>query len=409
MPAFKFEAADDTGRILQGVLEADSERHARQLLRERGLSPLMAQAVLAQSKAAGGAFARRRLSPTDLMLCTRQLANLIGARLPMEQSLAALIEQTEKPAAREIWASVRSRVTGGASLASAMGEHPKEFDQVYRALIAAGEDSGNLAQVLMRLADYLETRGALKAKVVAALAYPAIVSVIAILIVIGLMTYVVPQVVGVFTSTKQQLPILTQMLVWLSGFLRSWGWLVLLFCVATLWVLRRALEQPVLKARWHARLLTLPIVGPLVRALETERFASTLAILVAGGVPLLRALEAAQKTIHNRALYARVVEAIGRVREGASLARALQSAGNEASGAKFPPVLIHLIASGEQTGDLPHMLSRAADIQSRELERRTVMLTALLEPALIVGMGGLVLLIVLAVLMPIIEINSLVK
>ena len=409
MPAFKFEAVEETGRLVQGVLEADSERHARQLVRERGLSPLMTQAVLVQDKTSGAVFFRRRLSLTDLMLCTRQLANLIGARLPMEQSLAALVEQTEKAAAREVWASVRSRVMAGATLASAMAEHPREFDQVYRALIAAGEDSGNLPEVLMRLADYLETRGALKAKVVAAFTYPAVVSIIAMLIVIGLMTYVVPQIVGVFMSTKQQLPLLTQLLVGLSGFLRSWGWLVLIVCIFVIWLVRRALKQPFLKARWHARLLMLPVAGPLVRALETERFASTLAILVSGGVPLLRALEAAQKTIYNRALYARVLQAITRVREGASLSRALQATSSEASSAKFPAVLIHLIASGEQTGTLSEMLRRAADIQSRELERRTLMLSALLEPALIVGMGGLVLLIVLAVLMPIIEINSLVK
>lgn len=409
MPAFRFEAADETGRITKGVMEADSERHARQLVRERGLSPLLAELVQVEGKAGGGAFYRRRLSATDLTLCTRQLANLIGARLPMEQSLAALIEQAEKPAMREVWAAVRSRVTGGSGLAAAMAEHPKEFDPVYRALISAGEDSGNLGQVLQRLADYLETRGALKSKVVAALAYPAIVSVIAVVIVIGLMTYVVPQVVGVFTSTKQALPILTQLLVWLSAFLIKWGWLLLIVLVAGGWLLVRTLKQPAVKARWHAKLLTLPVIGPMVRALETERFASTLAILVSGGVPLLRALEAAQKTINNVALNARVLQAIGRVREGATLARALQAAGNEKSGAKFPPVLIHLISSGEQTGDLPAMLGRAADIQSRELERRTVTLTALLEPALIVGMGGLVLLIVLAVLMPIIEINSLVK
>jgi general secretion pathway protein F len=402
MPAFRFEAADETGRITKGVMEADSERHARQLVRERGLSPLLAELVQVEGKAGGGAFYRRRLSATDLTLCTRQLANLIGARLPMEQSLAALIEQSEKPAMREVWAAVRSRVTGGSGLAAAMAEHPKEFDPVYRALISAGE-------VLQRLADYLETRGALKSKVVAALAYPAIVTVIAVVIVIGLMTYVVPQVVGVFTSTKQALPILTQILVWLSAFLIKWGWLLLIVLVAGGWLLIRTLKQPAVKARWHAKLLTLPVIGPMVRALETERFASTLAILVSGGVPLLRALEAAQKTINNVALNARVLQAIGRVREGATLARALQSAGNEKSGAKFPPVLIHLISSGEQTGDLPAMLGRAADIQSRELERRTVTLTALLEPALIVGMGGLVLLIVLAVLMPIIEINSLVK
>jgi general secretion pathway protein F len=213
----------------------------------------------------------------------------------------------------------------------------------------------------------------------------------------------------VFQSTKQELPLLTRVMVWISGFLRQWGWLLAIVLAAGGFVLARVLQQPLVKAQWHARLLTLPIVGPIIRALETERFASTLAILVSGGVPLLRALEAAQRTINNVALNARVAEAIGRVREGAGLAKALAAQSDQGAAGKFPPVLIHLIASGERTGELPVMLQRAADIQARDLERRTLTLTALMEPALVVGMGGLVLLIVLAVLMPIIEINSLVK
>lgn len=403
MPAFRFEASDANARVQNGVIEADSERHARQLLRERGLSPLMAEPLRDNARARIG-FGKR-LSAADLSLATRQLANLIGARLPVEQSLTALIEQTEKPAIREIWASVRSRVMAGSGLASAMAEHPREFSPVYRALVSAGEDSGNLQLVLARLADYLETRGALRAKVFAALTYPAIVSVIAVLILIGLMTYVVPQVVGVFASTKQELPVLTRIMIWLSATIRQWGWLMALVLVGLVFAVRNALSRPAVRARWDATVLGLPIAGPMVRALETERFASTLAILVAGGVSLLRALEAAQKTVNNLALAARVHEAIGRVREGVPLARALQSTGN----VRFPPVLIHLIASGEQTGDLPNMLTRAAEIQTRELERRTITLTALLEPALIVFMGAMVLTIVLAVLMPIIEINSLIK
>jgi general secretion pathway protein F len=406
MAAFRYEAATLAGSLTRGVIEADSERHARQLLRERGDTPVSIELVEQKSAAAGF---RRKLSANDLALATRQLANLIGARLPMEASLAALIEQTERREAREVWAAVRSRVMAGASLAAGMADFPREFDTVYRALIAAGEDSGNLGRVLEKLADYLETRGALRAKVVGAMTYPAIVTVIALIIVIALMTYVVPQVVGVFQSTKQELPLLTRVMVWISGFLRQWGWLLAIVLAAGGFVLARVLQQPLVKAQWHARLLTLPIVGPIIRALETERFASTLAILVSGGVPLLRALEAAQRTINNVALNARVAEAIGRVREGAGLAKALAAQSEQGAAGKFPPVLIHLIASGERTGELPVMLQRAADIQARDLERRTLTLTALMEPALVVGMGGLVLLIVLAVLMPIIEINSLVK
>jgi general secretion pathway protein F len=404
MPAFKYEAADAAGRALSGVLEADSDRHARQILRDRNLTPLSTETVAEGGSAKSITF-RRRLSSTDLTLATRQLANLIGARLPLEQSLSALIEQTEKPAGRDVWAAVRSKVTGGSSFANAMAEFPKEFPDVYRALIAAGEESGDLPNVLIRLADWLENRGALKGKVFAALTYPAIVSVIAIVIVIALMTYVVPQVVGVFTSTKQQLPFLTVALIAISDFIRGWWWALLLLLVAAIVMVHRSLQVPAIRMQWHTRMLSLPIVGALVRAIETERFASTLSILTAGGVPLLRGLEAARHTIANNALAAKVEHAIVRVREGTSLARALQSA----EGAKFPPVLIHLIASGEQTGRLPDMLQRAADIQTKELERRTMALTSLLEPILILVMGGIVLMIVLAVLMPIIEINQLVR
>lgn len=404
MPAFKYEAADATGRALTGVLEADSERHARQILRDRSLTPL-ATAPIEQGASAKSITFRRRLNSTDLTLATRQLANLIGARLPLEQALSALIEQTEKPSGREVWAAVRSKVTGGASFASALAEFPKEFPDVFRALIAAGEESGDLPNVLMRLADWLENRGALKSKVFAALTYPAIVSVIAVVIVVALMTYVVPQVVGVFTSTKQQLPFLTVALIAVSDFVRGWWWALLLLIIAAIFLIRRSLQVPAIRMQWHTRVLGLPIMGALVRAIETERFASTLSILTAGGVPLLRGLEAARQTIANNALSAKVEAAIVRVREGTSLARALQSS----EGAKFPPVLTHLIASGEQTGRLPDMLQRAADIQTKELERRTMALTSLLEPILILVMGGLVLMIVLAVLMPIIEINQLVR
>jgi general secretion pathway protein F len=404
MPAFKYEAADVAGRALSGVLEADSERHARQILRDRSLTPLSTAPVVEGASAKSITF-RRRLSTTDLTLATRQLANLIGARLPLEQALSALIEQTEKPAGREVWAAVRSKVTGGASFANALAEFPKEFPDVFRALIAAGEESGDLPNVLNRLAEWLENRGALKSKVFAALTYPAIVSVIAVVIVVALMTYVVPQVVGVFTSTKQQLPFLTVALIAVSNFIRSWWWLLLLIIIGVVFFIRRSLQVPAIRMQWHTRLLALPLAGTLVRAIETERFASTLSILTAGGVPLLRSLEAARQTIANNALSSKVEAAIVRVREGASLARALHAS----EGAKFPPVLTHLIASGEQTGRLPEMLQRAADIQTKELERRTMAITSLLEPVLILVMGGLVLMIVLAVLMPIIEINSLVR
>ncbi|MDE2201143.1 MAG: type II secretion system inner membrane protein GspF [Burkholderiaceae bacterium] len=402
MPAFRYEAADATGKTDKGVIEADSARQARTLLRARGLTPLLVDALGAQATKRGGSSFGKRLSAQENALVTRQLASLLVAGLPLDEALAALSDQAERAYVGELLAAIRAEVVGGSSLSVALAQHPKDFPDIYRALVSAGEHSGNLGLVLSRLADYIESRNALTSKIKLAFTYPAIVTVVAFAIVIFLLSYVVPQVVSVFANTKQKLPTLTIVMLWLSDFVRNWGWLAAIVLVAIGVLIRNLLKQPALRLSWHRWLLTAPLFGKLVRGYNTARFASTLAILTSAGVPILRGLQAAGETLNNVALKTNVEDASTRVREGTSLARAL------AAQNQFPPVLVHLIRSGEATGNLPAMLERAAQGEAQELERRTLFLTGLLEPALILTMGVVVLLIVLAVLMPIIEINQLV-
>ncbi|UGS90682.1 type II secretion system inner membrane protein GspF [Ralstonia wenshanensis] len=402
MPAFRYEAADATGKTDKGVIEADSARQARTLLRARGLTPLLVDALGAQATKRGGSSFGKRLSAQENALVTRQLASLLVAGLPLDEALAALADQAERAYVGELLAAIRAEVVGGSSLSVALAQYPKDFPDIYRALVSAGEHSGNLGLVLSRLADYIESRNALTSKIKLAFTYPAIVTVVAFAIVIFLLSYVVPQVVSVFANTKQKLPTLTIIMLWLSDFVRNWGWLAAIVLAAIGVLIRNLLKQPALRLSWHKWLLTAPLFGKLVRGYNTARFASTLAILTSAGVPILRGLQAAGETLNNVALKTNVEDASTRVREGTSLARAL------AAQNQFPPVLVHLIRSGEATGNLPAMLERAAQGEAQELERRTLFLTGLLEPALILTMGVVVLLIVLAVLMPIIEINQLV-
>jgi general secretion pathway protein F len=415
MAAFRFAAADANGKEQSGVLEADSARVARQMLRGRGLVPLTVEPVLSESQRAAGASLAigRRLSQTDLAVMTRQLASLLGAQLPVADALNVMVEQSEKQSIRELMASIRTDVLAGTSLSNALARHPRQFPGIYRALIAAGEESGKLGTVLASLADYIEERARLTQKITLAFVYPAIVTLVALLVVIGLLTYVVPQVVQVFTNTKQALPFLTVALIALSDFIRSWGWLLVVLVAIGAFLVQRALRVDAIKLRWHQKILTLPVMGVLSRSLNTARFASTLSILVGSGVPMLRSMQAAGETLTNVAMRLRVLDATQRVREGFSLARALRADAEDKSKAGqaklFPPVLIHLIASGEATGKLPEMLGRAADIHAREAERRALFFTSLLEPLLILTMGVVVMLIVLAVLMPIIEINQLAR
>ncbi|MFT5535040.1 MAG: general secretion pathway protein F [Burkholderiaceae bacterium] len=406
MPAFRYEAVDDDGKTKKGVLNADSARAARADLRSQGMTPITVGAIASQVDESGQTKARSfgdKLSTNELALFTRQLASLLEASLPLEQAFSALLEQAERTYLRDLIASVRSEVMGGASLSDALSHHPRDFADIYRALVASGEQIGQLAKVLSRLADYIERRNALVQKVKLAFTYPAIVTVVAFAIVIFLLTYVVPQIVSVFANTKQKLPLLTVLMLAVSDFVRNYGWMVLVAAIAFGLAWRTALKNADIKLRWHTWLLTAPLYGKFERSLNTARFASTLAITTGSGVPILRALQTSRDTLSNVAMRLQVEEAANSVREGVGLARALSAHKH------FPPMLIHMIRAGEITGELPAMLERASNAQEQDLERRALTIAGLLEPALILAMGVVVLLIVLAVLMPIIEINQLVR
>src|SRR5882762_10222991 len=400
MEAFQYEALDAAGRTVSGVVQADTARQARMQLRAQGLLPSMIGQVHARERARQ--LWARGLSAAELSLVTRQLATLLESGLTMEQALNALIEEAAQPMTREVLTGVKTEVTAGLSLAGALGAYEKSFPDFYRALVHGGEESGALPTVLEHLADYLDARQALRQKTSLALLYPALVAIVAILIVSGLLIYVVPQVVQVFQQSRQSLPLLTRALIGLSDFLRAaWPYLLLVI-VGMASAAHLALRRPATRRRWHALLLRLPWLGSLIRGVNTSRFASTLAILVGGGVPLLSALDSGARVMTNMVMREAIEGAIERVREGASLARALGET------RVFPPLLVHLVASGEASGKLEQMLERAARLETQALERRLAVFLTLLEPAMILVMGGIVLLIVLAILLPIIEINQLV-
>ena len=404
MPAFRFEAVDAAGKTHSGVLEADTARAVRSQLRTRSLVPLEVRAVDGASQSpTASAFGRRAFRGTGLTVWTRQLAGLVGAGLPLERALTALADDAEDPRQRDLVAQLRSEVNAGHSFAHALSTAPREFDDVYRAVVGAGEQGGALGQVLDKLADDLEERQALKSKLIGASLYPAIVSGIALLIVIFLVTYVVPQVASVFTSSRRALPLLTVAMLALSQFARDWGWLVALGVAGGITALLLLRRQEGARLRMDAAWLRLPLVGRLARGYNAARFAGTLAMLAGAGVPILKALQAAAETLGNRAMRADALDALVQVREGAPLASAL------AAKKRFPGLLAMFARLGEQTGQLPQMLSRAAVQLSGEVQRRAMALATVLEPLLIVAMGAVVMLIVLAVLLPIIQMNAWVK
>lgn len=409
MTAYSYEAIDAQGKARKGVLDADSARAARGLLRTQMLVPLTVQALGAGSAgvnaSAVGQWQRgkRVLGATALAIWTRQLAGLVSSGLPLERALSSLSDEAEKAPERELVATLRAEVNGGAPFAKALAQHPREFSSIYVAVIGAGEQSGNLGLVLERLADDLEEQQALKSKLIGAALYPAIVSLVAVVIVLFLVTYVVPQVAHVFESSKRALPLLTVLMIAMSNFVRSYGWLMLIALFIAAGCARLALANAQFHEKFDAAWLNLPILGRLSRSYNAARFASTLAMLAAAGVPILKALQAAAETLSNRALRSDAQDALVLVREGAPLASAL------AQKKRFPPLLAMFARLGEQTGQLPVMLARAAKQLSTEVQRRAMQLATLLEPLLIVAMGMVVMLIVLAVLLPIIGLNQLVK
>jgi general secretion pathway protein F len=407
MPAYSFEALDSRGATRKGVMEADTVKAARGLLRAQSLVPI--QVVPVQT--AGGASAsfssrwltRPVFSATGLAIWTRQLAGLVASGLPIERALTALADEADEEKERGLVAALRAEVNAGSTFAKALGQFPREFADVYVAVVGAGEQSGQLGTVLDRLADDLENRQALRAKLVGAALYPAIVTLVAIVIVLFLVTYVVPQVANVFAGTKQALPFLTSAMLAISGAVREWGWLMLAVLVAAFVGLQLALRNPAFRERFDAGWLRLPLIGRLARGYNAARFAGTLAMLAGAGVPILKALQAAGETLSNRSMRADAMDALVMVREGAPLASAL------AQKKRFPGLLGMFARLGEQTGQLPVMLQRAANQLSAEVQRRAMQMATILEPLLIVTMGLVVMLIVLAVLMPIIQLNQWVR
>ena len=412
MPAYSFEAVTQDGQARKGVLQADTAKTARAQLRSQGLVPLAVLAVgNAQAGSAGaeapgsGAWGgnQRVFSATDLATWARSLGGLVTAGLPLERALRSLTDESESEPQRNLLANLRSEVNGGSSLANALAQHPRDFADVLVAAVAAGEASGNLGVVMEKLADDMEQAQVLQSKLLGAALYPAIVTLVAVVIVTFLLAYVVPQVANVFAGSKRALPLLTIIMLALGNFVRQWGWVVLLVFAslgAVFWALRN-------NSAWRLRLdnfwLQIPVLGPLSRGFNASRFASTLALLSGSGVPMLKALQAAGQTLSNRAMREEALQLVVLVREGAPLASAL------AQQASLPPVLSTFAGLGEQTGQLPAMLGRAAKQISDQVQRRSLYLATVAEPLLIVAMGLVVTLIVLAVLLPIIELNQLVK
>lgn len=403
MGAFAYTALDTRGRELRGVLEGDTPRHVSQQLREQGLTPLQVVEAAEQEAKTPSAFGLNRgISATDLALITRQLATLVRSALPVEEALLAASQQCEKPRLKSMLLSVRGRVMEGHTLASGLSQFPHVFPEIFRATVAAGEHSGHLDGVLERLADYAESRQQLRQKMTLAMIYPVMLTLMAVLIVTGLLVYVVPQVVQVFEHTGQQLPWLTRALIALSAFIRNYGiWLLVSIAVAV-FVIRNALKRHEVRRRWHLNLLRMPLVGRLTRGVNTARFTRTLSILAGSGVPVLEAMRISGEVVANIPMRDAVDDAARRVREGTSISKSLGSSG------LFPPIVVHLIASGESSGELDAMLERAASNQERELETLIATMLGILEPLLILVMGVVVLLIVLAILLPIFDLNQLV-
>ena len=409
MPVYSFEALSADGQSRKGVIEADSAHAARAQLRAQALVPLKVEAAGASGAdstaqgAAGPGRGRRVFKPLGLTIWTRQIAGLVSSGLPLERALTSLADEAEQDAQRYLVANLRAEVNGGATFARALAQHPREFSAIYVAVIDAGEQSGNLGLVLERLADDLEEQQALKAKLIGAALYPAIVTLVAIFIVLFLVTYVVPQVAQVFAGSKRALPLLTVLMIGLSDLARQYGWMLLIALFLGAIGARLALARAAIREKFDAFWLTVPVLGRLALGYNAARFANTLAMLAGAGVPILKALQAAAETLSNRAMRRDALEALVLVREGAPLASAL------AQKKRFPGLLGMFARLGEQTGQLPLMLQRAAKQLSAEVQRRAMQLATLLEPLLIVAMGVVVMLIVLAVLLPIIQLNQLVK
>ncbi|HEV7136445.1 MAG TPA: type II secretion system inner membrane protein GspF [Steroidobacteraceae bacterium] len=403
MGAFEYTALDTAGKERKGVLEGDTPRHIRQLLRERQLLPVVVSEVAQKEATRQRSFSFiRRVAPADLALFTRQLATLVRAGLPLEESLLAVSQQTEKPRVQSIILGVRSKVMEGHTLADGLGEFPKVFPEIYRATLSAGEQAGHLDSVLERLAVYTETREETRQKILAAMLYPIVLTVMCFVIVSALLVFVVPKVVSVFQASKAQLPLATRVLIATSAFLRVYGiWLVILAIIASI-LFQRWLRNPDARRRYHRLQLRLPLIGKLVRGFNTARFTRTFSILSTASVPVLEAMRIAGEVVTNLPMRDAVMDAAARVREGAPIGRSLSIS------KLFPPMTVHLISSGESSGELDSMLEQAAISQERELDGILAAMVGLLGPLLIVAMGLFVMGIVFAMLLPIFQMNDLI-
>lgn len=406
MAAFEFTALNARGGQEKGLIEGDTARHARSLLRDRGLMPLDVREVEEKTAAPSGLLGRSRgasISITELTLFTRQLATLVRSGLPLDEALTAVSQQSESKKVKRIALGVRASVLEGSSMAQALNEFPNAFPPLFRATVEAGEQSGKLDLILERLAEYVERRQAMQQKVMLAAVYPAILTVVAIGVVVLLLTYVVPQVVGVYADIKQELPPLTKGMIAMSDFLRDYGPYLAVALVLGGFVFGRMMHNQDFARRVHRFQLRLPLIGRLTRGANTGRFTRTLGILFGSGVPILDAMRIGTQVVSNLPMRDAIDAATTKVREGAALNRSLGDS------KLFPPITIHLIASGESSGRLDEMLDRAADNQEREVETLVAALMGVFEPVLILTMGGVVLLIVLAILLPIFDLNQLVK
>jgi general secretion pathway protein F len=405
MGAFEYTALDSQGRERKGLIEGDTAKHVRQLLRDKQLLPMDIQetAQQEQKQSRRRPFMRRGLSSLDLALLTRQLATLLRSGLPLEETLQAVAEQTEKPRVQRIILGVRSKVVEGHPLADGLRDFPQAFPEIYRATVSAGEQSGKLDQVLERLSDYTESRQVMGQQVSNALVYPVVLLVLSFAIVSFLLAYVVPQVVAVFESSNQALPLATRILIGMSDVIRHYWVYALIVLSLAAWGFSRWLRSPEARMRFDRFLLRLPVLGKLIRGLNTGRFSRTFSILTASAVPVLEALRISAEVVTNTPMKRAVEEAALRVREGAPIGKSL------AARKLFPPMMIHLISSGESSGELEKMLERAATNQEREMDGLLSNMTNLLGPVMVVLMGGIVMFIVIALLLPIFQLNDLVK
>ncbi|GAA0854916.1 type II secretion system inner membrane protein GspF [Aliiglaciecola litoralis] len=406
MAAYAYKALNEKGRNKNGVLEGDNARHIRQQLRELGLIPIEVEQVAESERRANKrniSLFQRGISASDLALLTRQIATLIESALPIEEALLAVAEQCEKPRHKNMMMAVRSKVVEGHSLADAMAEFPHVFDELFRAMVAAGEKSGHLDTVLNRLADYTEKRQQTRSQITQAMVYPSLMMFFAFGIVFLLLTVVVPKIVGQFDNMGQDLPTITRVLISVSEWLQSYGLIMIALIVVLILVAQRMVQKPAMKKRYHQFILKLPLIGKVSKGLNTARFASTLSILNASAVPLLEAMRIAGDVLENVHIREAVAQAAVNVKEGSSLRAALEKT------RMFPPMMMHMIASGERSGELQQMLKRAADNQDREFEALVGVSLKVFEPILIVSMAAVVLFIVLAILQPILALNNMVN